>query len=341
MLPQRQGNRDHFLLRPASLLYSILSGAALAVIVALTTVNAWSEFVQAFGLSILFIQLSLFLVLGLYWSISQLSPKVGAEAGSFIVVALGICIPGLLTILLEYLVPKPSVEFSPSWALWRHSLIGGLFSFFIVRSVAIQQSLRDRIQADYQVRLDALQQRIRPHFLFNALNTITTLIHDRPDQAESAVLDLADLMRTGIGEAKNHTISDELLFIDRYLNIESLRLTERLKLKINCEEVKGSLHAIPPLLLQPLVENAIIHGISRRTEGGTLRIEGRRIRFNRIRFTVTNPLADPNSRSAKGSNSALDNIRQRLALAYEERYGLKTRIEDGHFIAELTIPVED
>ncbi|MEE4637364.1 MAG: sensor histidine kinase, partial [Wenzhouxiangella sp.] len=94
------------------------------------------------------------------------------------------------------------------------------------------------------------------------------------------------------------------------------------------------------LLLQPLVENAIVHGISRRAEGGTLRIQGERIRFGRIRFTVTNPLADPDSRPAEGNRSALDNIRQRLALAYEERYGLKTRIEDGQFIAELTIPIE-
>ena len=196
-----------------------------------------------------------------------------------------------------------------------------------------------QIRAAGRSSLASLQARIRPHFLFNTLNTISSLIHDHPDQAEQATLDMADLLRTSLKGESTHALSDELDLIHGYLRIEQLRLGDRLKIQWELADEVPLDQQLPPLLFQPLVENAIIHGISRRAEGGMLRIEGKRIRFGRLRFTVTNPLADPDSRPAEGNHSALENIRQRLALAYEERYGLKTWIEDGHFIAELTIPV--
>lgn len=145
--------------------------------------------------------------------------------------------------------------------------------------------------------------------------------------------------RTGLKSDEAHALSDELDLVKRYLRLEALRLEDRLTVDWQIAKDLPLEQGLPPLLLQPLVENAILHGISRRATGGTLRIEGQRIRFARLRFTITNSLPDPESRPAEGNRSALDNIRQRLALAYEERYGLKTWIDGDCFKAELTIPV--
>ncbi|MFW5816055.1 MAG: sensor histidine kinase, partial [Wenzhouxiangella sp.] len=228
----------------------------------------------------------------------------------------------------------------PRWFVLSNALLAlGIGAFAAFHHVYIS-FWRDQITADSDFRLGALQARTRPHFLFNILNTISSLIQEQPVTAENATLDLADLMRTGLRAKGEHFVSEEIDLVRRYLRLEGLRLGSRLKVEWALDADFPLSEKLPPLLLQPLIENAIVHGISRRAEGGTLRIEGKRIRFGRIRFTVTNPLADPDSRPAEGNNTALENIRQRLALAYEERYGLKTRIEDGHFIAELTIPIE-
>ncbi|TVQ38946.1 MAG: hypothetical protein EA370_05290 [Wenzhouxiangella sp.] len=224
------------------------------------------------------------------------------------------------------------------WVL-RNSLLLAVAAVPISYGLLLRDRWVTQIAAESGVRLEALQARIRPHFLFNALNTIASLIHDRPDRAEQASLDLADLLRTGLKSDEAHNLEDELELIRRYLRLEALRLEERLVVDWQLADDLPLGQQLPPLLLQPLVENAIVHGISRRAAGGELRIEGRRIRFARIRFTISNPLADPDSRPVEGNRTALDNIRQRLALAYEERYGLKTWTEGGQFKAELTIPV--
>ncbi len=227
----------------------------------------------------------------------------------------------------------------PMWFVLRTLAIAACAAAVALVYWALLIQSRKQLAAETGVRMNALQSRIRPHFLFNTLNTISSLIHDRPEQAEQATMDLADLLRTGLKDEPTHALSDELDLIRGYLRIEQLRLGDRLNIEWDISEEVPLGQQLPPLLLQPLVENAVIHGISRRAEGGALRIEGRCIRFARIRFTVTNPLADPDSRPAEGNQSALENIRQRLALAFEERHGLKTWVEDGHFMAELTIPV--
>ncbi|NDY94267.1 sensor histidine kinase [Wenzhouxiangella limi] len=221
----------------------------------------------------------------------------------------------------------------------RNGLLSAIMSAVSIWLLRMIKSRRLSWRAESLSKLLELQSRIRPHFLFNTLNTISSLIHDHPDQAEQATVDLSDLLRTGLKEDATHALSDEIELIEGYLRIEKLRLGDRLNVDWQLGEGLPLDQQMPPLLLQPLVENAVIHGISRRADGGTLRIEGRRIRFGRIRFTVTNPLADTDSRPVEGNHSALENIRQRLALAYEERYGLKTRIEGGQFIAELTFPI--
>ena len=290
------------------------------------------------GLSLLFIQWVILTVAAGWWLLDRwaphFSPAVQVSTLMFLVSGVTAFYSALVLLSGFGLVID-----QPAWWLVRNVLLAVLVTGVYFAVLRAQAQGERRRTAEASNELAALQSRIRPHFLFNSLNTIASLIHDRPERAEQATLDLADLLRTGVKSDQSHALVDELELIERYLRLETLRLEDRLIVDRQMADDLPLDQPLPPLLLQPLVENAIVHGISRRAEGGELRIEGRRIRFARLRFTVTNPLPDPDSRPAEGNRSALNNIRQRLALAYEERYGLKTWIEDDHFKAELTIPL--
>ena len=325
-------------------LFVVLFSVSLAVILSLGRLGSEAFFFQHLALVSLFVLWCSLLAALLFFLIESRLPTLPPGA-RIIIWFLGCQALVVLVSLLVAFGPERLANASqpaqsePIIFLARNLGIAAVASFLFARFFLLQQQWQAQVAAESDVRLNALQSRIRPHFLFNTLNTISSLIHDRPDQAEQATMDLADLLRTGLKDEPTHALSDELDLIRGYLRIEQLRLTDRLNIEWDISEEVPLGQQLPPLLLQPLVENAVIHGISRRAEGGALRIEGRRIRFGRIRFTVTNPLADADSRPAEGNQSALENIRQRLALAFEERYGLKTWTEDGHFKAELTIPV--
>ncbi len=290
------------------------------------------------GFSLLFVQLVVFLVTTGMWVLQTVAP--GARLATLISVMVVMTVTIVLVLSLMVVAAGfVSAETAIGWFVVRNVLVSFLLALGAARFLILQVNWKEHVAADSRARLDALQARIRPHFLFNALNTIAGVIHENPERAEEATLDLADLLRTGLRSDDRHSLDDELELVGRYLRLESLRLGERLQVAWQLADDLPLDQSLPPLLLQPLVENAIVHGISRRTDGGTVLIRGERIRFGRIRFTITNPLADAGGRSGSGSGTALENIRQRLALAYEERYGLKTGIEDGQFKAELTIPV--
>ncbi|MCC5865116.1 MAG: histidine kinase [Wenzhouxiangella sp.] len=233
-----------------------------------------------------------------------------------------------------------SVE-EPGWLLLRYILIAMLLSLIFSRLLVLQQRWRSQTEAEARARLDALQARIRPHFLFNALNAIAELIHEQPDAAEEALLDLSDLLRIGLGTEVRHSLSEELALIRGYLRIEALRLGDKLRVEWLLPERLPDELQLPPLVLQPLVENAVIHGVAARADGGELLIRAQRISFRRLRFEIENPM--PGARESAdrpGHGTALENIRQRLALAYEERASLKTWEHDGKFHAALTVPLD-
>ena len=136
---------------------------------------------------------------------------------------------------------------------------------------------QERVEAASKAQVDALQARIRPHFLFNSMNTIASLIRTRPAEAERTVEDLSDLFRAALGSAETPgTLGEELDLMDHYLRIEKLRLGDRLRVEIEADELPRDL-PLPRLLLQPLVENAIYHGVQPLADGGTIRIAGRHL----------------------------------------------------------------
>jgi two-component system sensor histidine kinase AlgZ len=183
--------------------------------------------------------------------------------------------------------------------------------------------------------VQALQARIRPHFLFNSLNTIASLVPDDPEGAERAIEDLADVFRGGMRRADRPIALGEELGLGRqYLEMERRRLGDRLAIEWRVDELPVSAR-VPPLILQPLLENAIAHGIQARPEGGTVSVYGREA-DGQVMITVSNPLAPAETRPGHGM--ALANIRERLELAFGGRASLVTGQDERAFFAVLTLP---
>lgn len=208
------------------------------------------------------------------------------------------------------------------------AIIGGL----VLRYFYVQEQLRLQQEAELQARIQALQSRIRPHFLFNSMNIIASLIVTDPRTAEGVVEDLADLFRASLKDAGNEvTLAHELDLCRRYIRIEQLRMGNRLKVDWQLDDTPLNDLRIPLLTLQPLLENAVYHGIQPLAEGGTVTVQ---VTYGNgvVRIRVTNPVgatvpADRGESAAahRGNRMALENIRHRL----QALYGPGARITAG------------
>lgn len=222
----------------------------------------------------------------------------------------------------------------------RNTAIALIISIIALRYFYVQHQSRLSIQAEARSRLNALQARIRPHFLFNSMNTIASLTRSKPELAETVVEDLADLFRNNLNSGDNaRRLDAEIDLAKRYLNIEQLRLGSRLETSWQIDELPSDA-AVPALLLQPLVENAVYHGIEPRTQGGCISISGT-FENNQIRLIIRNPLPDIKNEKNKGSGIALENTKQRLAGWYEGEAKLHIENEADQFSVTLVFPYQD
>jgi two-component system sensor histidine kinase AlgZ len=205
--------------------------------------------------------------------------------------------------------------------LSRAALMGGLVAgamlfYFALRAKAFSPALAE-------ARLQALTARIRPHFLFNSLNAVLSLIRAEPRRAETALEELADLFRVLMRDNRDLLpLADEIALCRQYLNLEKLRLGERLNVEWGVVDIPDDLK-VPPLLLQPLLENAVYYGIEPSSEPGTIRI-----RFVRKGDELHIGLANPcpvGGGTPGGNHMALANIRERLALYYDLEARLETK----------------
>jgi len=232
-------------------------------------------------------------------------------------------------LLLATLIMSELISYwqTPSWLqpqaaqhqlfLWRNFGISAILTAIVLRYFFMQYQWKQMTQANANTQIQALQARIRPHFLFNSMNSIATLIRTQPEKAEQAVLDFADLFRASLVEAKHGVcLRDEILWCQQYLAIEALRLEERLQVLWEIEQLPQEA-LLPPLSLQPLLENAIYHGIQPLAEGGTIQIIGR---FNgsQIELHIKNPLPQ-NTMPHQGHQLAQHNIQQRLKIFFGEK----------------------
>ena len=200
--------------------------------------------------------------------------------------------------------------------LTRVMTISAVIYFLILRYFYIQHQWRVNLAAQSRAEVQALRARIRPHFLFNSMNTIASLIAISPEIAETAIEDLSDLFRASLSEKNMNSLADEIKLTKSYLAIESLRLGDRLQITWEIDE-KLLQTEVPSLSIQPLAENAIYHGIEPLEKGGKIHISALQI-DNKLELSISNPLAtkDRSISFKKGNQMAQDNIRQRLKLVY-------------------------
>lgn len=220
----------------------------------------------------------------------------------------------------------------------RSVAVAGILAAVVLRYLYLQARARRTAEAQSRARYEALQARIRPHFLFNALNTIAALARTRPAVAEEMAEDLAELIRGSLAEGvQPATLAAELELAERYLRMEALRLGDRLRYELECAEGAGDL-LLPHLTLQPLVENAVYHGIEPSPDGGAVRVGAARD-GDAVSIEVSNPLPPEGGPRRGGHHMALANINERLRLLHGGRARVEAREDGGIYRVRLRVPL--
>lgn len=242
----------------------------------------------------------------------------------------------LLELVLTTLVYRLGGDFFgggmvPLERLWLFSLLmtSALIVYFNMRSRLLSPALAES-------RLQALQARIRPHFLFNSINAVLSLIRSDTKRAEIALEDLCDLFRVLMADNRQlSTLQQEVDLSRRYLNLEQLRLGERLQVEWHIDNMPPDAQ-IPPLVLQPLLENAVYHGIEPRTEPGVININIF-LRNDQVHILLRNPYQREGDHHA-GNKMAMENIRERLSLHFDVEASLSAVLRGNTYQVQIVMP---
>jgi len=272
--------------------------------------------------------------------------RLSTPAVTSIVLALvtaNILVLSVATVLAgRWLGGGETLDFFPP-EIWPFALsnvvIGLIVTALMLRYFFVSHQWRHHVEAEARSRIDALQARIRPHFLFNSMNTIASLTRSDPGRAEEAVEDLADLFRATLSDAgRQLSLKEELELSRIYQRIEILRLGDRLRVDWDVAELPMRA-TLPGLTIQPLLENAIYHGIEPLDGGGTVLIRGR-CDGEEIEISVINPTQKtvPDGQH-KGHQIAVDNIRERLRLAFDGKGSLDVTESDESYQVTVRFPV--
>lgn len=322
--------------RTSVVIWVVLAGEGLAVVLALAPGIDGDRWVY-FGLSSIGIQWVTLAALGGLYLMRHVLARVKPQRLAYIALALLVIATWLVACvawgLLSGLWPTEEREWrGPFLRLTGIVLTVGLLGLAVFQNYwrARQMTLRAR-----QSELEALQARIRPHFLFNTLNTGAALVRRQPEEVERLLLDLADLFRAALAGPRDISLEDELALARRYLEIESLRFGERLRVawKLPRELPKVM---VPALSIQPLVENAIRHGIERRPDGGEIEIAVTTTPDTVI-VRIINPLA-PVGENRPGHQVGLNASQVRIEALTGGRGSVLTQLEGKRFIATVRLP---
>ena len=243
-------------------------------------------------------------------------------------------------LLTGYFAEAVIINDSHGGFMSRTFAISAIVIALAMRYLYVSSEWRRSIVLEAQARISALQALIRPHFLFNSMNTIASLTRTDPKQAEEAVEDLADLMRANLNAPKDRTtLKEELETAAIYQRIEKLRLGDRLRVRWDVGELPMRA-LIPSLTIQPLLENAIYHGIELLPEGGEVAVSGK-LDGNHIDFTISNPVTPDSNRKSGGNKMAMSNIRQRYELAYGHQATVAVEDSETRYAVRLRFPCEE
>lgn len=323
---------------PGNLLRTVLVAELLAFVIVAAQSGGWLARLQILALASLFIQwvalVDIALLCWLQGRLARLDDRLAATL-AFVLLQAVTCVFTILAHVLAGRLGLP-LGLEPLGAtLVEHGVISAIVSAVALRYSYVTAQWRRNVQAEAQSRVQALQARIRPHFLFNSMNTIASLTRSDAAQAEAAVEDLAELFRASLADRSTLTLDEELALVASYLRIEKQRLADRLVVEWDHDAATGGAE-LPALTLQPLVENAVYHGAEQLSAGGRLSVRTRRVGAS-VEIEIDNPRS-ARARRREGNRMAHENVRQRLALAFGEDAALSVAEEAESYRVSVRIP---
>jgi len=301
-----------------------VAAAAAAIVKSPDLLSAWWQFIESSALVEPLLILSLLVLAAL----SNVLRRIPYWAAAMVVLAVELVLATALYLAGRILLGDEPSALERYWALVALTTFA-LLAYFHLRERALSPALSE-------ARLQALQARIRPHFLFNSINAVLSLIRQEPKRAEVALEDMADLFRVLMADNRELTpLVREIELCRQYLGIEQLRLGERLRVDWQIDAFPRDA-LVPPLVLQPLLENAVYHGIEPRSEPGTISIHVYALR-DELHAVLRNPYRKASDHHA-GNRMALANIRERLALHFDAEARLSVKASDDAYEVRIVMP---
>jgi two-component system sensor histidine kinase AlgZ len=325
-----------------SLLFAVLAGILLSVVFALVSGKNlqsfdWLQFALIALFVLWVVLLSVALLCRLRPYLVRLSLLQGAVSSYLIILAVTLLVSLVAQwVMTEYLGRRVGFD---AWLALEHVLVAAILAGVSLRYLYLQEQLHVQQQAELSSRIQALQSRIRPHFLFNSMNIIASLIETEPALAERVVEDLSTLFRATLSDANQLVpLEQEIALAKNYLHIEALRLGERLKVEWHVDSFEQGV-VLPHLSLQPLLENAIYHGIQPLPQGGTIVVQIFH-RDTRLEMRISNPVSAEFSRTGpEGNRLALENFRHRLQAYYGNQAQFSAEKNGSQFEVTLSCPL--
>jgi two-component system, LytTR family, sensor histidine kinase AlgZ len=307
----------------------LLAVNGLALAAAFTREPRWEAFPAAWFATTSIVEPHLLATLLLLYALAPWLEGLPYRTGVITILALNLG----MTTALDALFGTRDIDTGSTGAL-RHAVFsllvtGLLLGYFHLRTKALSPAITE-------ARLQALQARIRPHFLFNSINAVLSLVRAEPRRAEAALEDLADLFRVLMRDNRQLApLGDEIDLCRQYLDLEKLRLGERLKVEWHLDRMPRDA-LVPPLVLQPLLENAVYHGIEPSSTPGVIAINIF-LRRGEVHAVLRNPYKFSGNHHA-GNKMAMDNIRERLALHFDAEASLETRTGKDSYEVHIRMP---
>jgi len=326
-----------------SLLVVLLTSQLLTIVLTATRNGSIESLLLYFAVLSLFILWIALTDVALLCNLNRLVAKVNSVTFGVIAFFLLQLVTLFYTVMVDIVGANYALtrSWSPNWLLengLRNILISSIVSFVVLRYFYIQHQRLLTVHAESRARIEALQARIRPHFLFNSMNIIASLTRTDPERAERTVVDLSDLFRASLSaDQDDHTLEDELNLTRSYLRIENERLGKRLKVEWLVPHNVPKLF-MPCLIIQPLIENTIYHGIEVMPSGGTVRVIAGACGPQHYCIEISNPVSTK-AHEYHGNRMARDNILQRLELAFRGEASLKSFVDDKEYHVTLSLPV--
>ena len=315
----------------------VVTAELLAVV--LTLAASPGDFWSALSLRSLYVQWIALSLVGLMCLSRRFLSRLSHTLAGLLVWGLSLLITAAIFFIARHVLgSEPQVDWR---ALAFHLGISAIVMAIVLRYLYEMHRERLHQAAEARARAQALQARIRPHFLFNSMNTIASMTRSEPRLAEELVHDFSDLFRASLSEVGQwSSLAREIELAEGYLRIEAQRLGDRLSVNWDLQDLPLQAR-MPPLLLQPLLENAVYHGIEPALGGGRIEVCGR-YRRGLVNISISNTLPEQteSQRSRKGNQMAQSNVRERLQAAFDGRADMRIGEVDGLYQVRLVIPYD-